>query len=570
MKNWKVRKKLYASFGFLLFMMVGILIAFVIGMRTIHQQNVLMQKVILPNTNSVWEMRREMISTQRYMLIALESSDMNEINEALDMANKNSENMGKVFKQYLENDKKVDQTKIDRIIASSDPMGKLRKQVVDLIRMNDKKSDEKAMVIFKNEYKPLQDEIVDVMKSIGEEQQQVAEDQVAKGNRIYKAGMGGLFTAFLIALAICLFIIRKLVIYITVPLKEIENASKSLSQGDFSTDIEYESDDEFGQTCKSMKISFDELKRIIGELSSGVECLADGDFTVRPTMAFPGELRKIEVSMDNLVNKLDDSFTEIKSSADQINMGSNQVAEGSQALAQGATEQASSVEELSATLTEIAGQVKINAENAKEASELATVSGEVAQSTLLDMKDMLTSMNEISMTSENIGKVIKVIDDIAFQTNILALNAAVEAARAGSAGKGFAVVADEVRNLAQKSSDAAKETTALIESSITAVNHGEGIAKKTSEAFEELANKVESVVATINEISNASEEQSNSIRQITIGVDQISSVVQTNSATSEESAAASEELSGQANMLNTLVSTFKLTSEMDNIHLGEE
>ena len=145
----------------------------------------------------------------------------------------------------------------------------------------------------------------------------------------------------------------------------------------------------------------------------------------------------------------------------------------SQALAQGATEQASSVEELSASLTEISNQVQMNAHNAKKANELATTSGEVALSTLSDMKEMLASMNEISISSDNISKVIKVIDDIAFQTNILALNAAVEAARAGSAGKGFAVVADEVRNLAAKSSEAAKETTALIETSISAVSHGE-------------------------------------------------------------------------------------------------
>ena len=205
----------------------------------------------------------------------------------------------------------------------------------------------------------------------------------------------------------------------------------------------------------------------------------------------------------------------------------------------------------------------MNSENAGTASALATASGEVAQSTLENMNEMTSAMQEISLAAENIKKVIKVIDDIAFQTNILSLNAAVEAARAGSAGKGFAVVADEVRNLAGKSSEAVKSTTSLIESALDAVSHGEEIAERTHTAFEKLAEQVQKVVSTIGEISDASREQADAIQEITSGVDQISSVIQTNSATSQESAAASEELSGQANMLNSLVNRFRLSQSQN-------
>ena len=216
------------------------------------------------------------------------------------------------------------------------------------------------------------------------------------------------------------------------------------------------------------------------------------------------------------------------------------------------------MEELAATITDVSNQVQENSENAEKANFLATASGNVAQSTREDMDKMISAMQEISETAQSIKKVIKVIDDIAFQTNILALNAAVEAARAGSAGKGFAVVADEVRNLAGKSAEAAKNTTALIESAIVAVSNGEEIMGKTSDTFEELVDKVQEVVSTIGKISAASIEQAGAIKEITSGVDQIATVVHNNSATSEESAAASEELSGQANMLNSLVKRFRL------------
>lgn len=174
------------------------------------------------------------------------------------------------------------------------------------------------------------------------------------------------------------------------------------------------------------------------------------------------------------------------------------------------------------------------------------------------MHQLLDAMSDISRASMDIGKVIKVIDDIAFQTNILALNAAVEAARAGTAGKGFAVVADEVRNLAQKSSESAKNTTSLIESTVAAVQKGVSLATNTNRAFEEVGAKTTTMKSLVTEISNAASTQSENIRQILIGVDQISNVVQNNSATAEESAAASEELSAQANMLKDLVARFVL------------
>jgi methyl-accepting chemotaxis protein len=227
-------------------------------------------------------------------------------------------------------------------------------------------------------------------------------------------------------------------------------------------------------------------------------------------------------------------------------------------LSQGATEQASSIEELTASIEEIASQTRANAGNAEKAKEIATSAFQNAQVGNQQMGEMLTSMRDINEASTNISKIIKVIDDIAFQTNILALNAAVEAARAGQHGKGFAVVAEEVRNLAARSADAAKETTVMIEGSMSKVADGTKIANETASALEAIVKDVSLAADLVGEIAVASNEQALGVDQINQGITQISDVVQTTSATAEETAAASEELSGQSEMLKTQVATFRL------------
>lgn len=241
------------------------------------------------------------------------------------------------------------------------------------------------------------------------------------------------------------------------------------------------------------------------------------------------------------------------------------MSDSAQTLSQGAAEQASSVEELTSTITEISERIKNNADNAQQASRLSEESGEEVGESNQQMQLLMKAMEEITDTSQEIGKIIRSIDDIAFQTNILALNAAVEAARAGEAGKGFSVVADEVRNLAGKSAEAAKNTTALIESTVDAIEKGRLLADKAAGSLLTVVETSRSVDERIRQIAKASDEESYAVTQIAAGLEQISSVVQTNSATSEESAAASEELSGQAQMLKSLVNRFKLRDAGERI-----
>lgn len=287
-----------------------------------------------------------------------------------------------------------------------------------------------------------------------------------------------------------------------------------------------------------------------------LEQISTGDFTATPTSL--GDKDLIGNSIIKVLDDLNDVLSDVSNVTREVNSGANQISNASQALSQGATEQASSIEELSATINNINQAVKLSAENAQTASGIAAKAGETMEIANDKMKEMVSAMGNISHASHEISKIIKTIEDIAFQTNILALNASVEAARAGAAGKGFAVVANEVGSLASKSAQASKSTASLIETSVNAVDAGTKIVDDTAKSLIEVGISAGQVVEKVNEIAAASEQQSESLSQVTIGVDQISGVVQTNSATAEESAASAEELNAQANLLSQNVARFKL------------
>lgn len=348
---------------------------------------------------------------------------------------------------------------------------------------------------------------------------------------------------------------------ISKPIKEVSQAANEIADGNFYVEINTKATGEIGELVDSFKcigVTLIQYKEYIEEISYILNHIADGNLNFELKQEYIGEFSKIKDSLLNISNNLSITIQNIKTSSSQIGLASNQVAAGAQMLAQGATEQASSVEELSATITEVSQHIKRNADNAQLANTEALFAGEEVRKSNSQMQQMKEAMNNINTKSAEISKIIKTIEDIAFQTNILALNAAVEAARAGSAGKGFAVVADEVRNLAQKSAQAAKNTTNLIAETVQAVEHGSRISESTAQSMLNVVEGYDKVLNLINEISNATKEQASAISQIVLGVDQISSVVQHNSATAEESAAASEELSGQAQLLNENIAQFKL------------
>lgn len=349
-------------------------------------------------------------------------------------------------------------------------------------------------------------------------------------------------------------VIRK----ILVPIKDITESSRELAEGKLDFQIDVKSQDELGQLGEALNTSVKNLKLYITDISDVLDGIAQGDLGKESSITYIGDFVQIQTAIGTISEQLNHTLSQIHASANQVDSGANQVAVGAQSLAQGATEQASEVDNLLQMVERITEQINNNAETAASTNKEAEIVGGSITVCNDQMREMAEAMDQINACSSEISKIIKTIEDIAFQTNILALNAAVEAARAGSAGKGFAVVADEVRNLAAKSADAAKDTTALIEKTLRVVENGSVLTGKTQESLNSVVAGAENVTEDIRKITAASKEQELAINRIKDGITQISTVVQSNSATSEESAAASEELASQAQLLKRLIGSFRL------------
>ena len=348
------------------------------------------------------------------------------------------------------------------------------------------------------------------------------------------------------------------------PLFRLSILAQTLEQGDLGLNqhqtmmVGINSNDEIGILSQSFDNTIKRLRNYIGEISNMLEAIANGNLTAQITQEYVGDFASIRTSLNNILQKLNTTMGQIVTSAECVSGGAEQMSTASQALSHGSMEQTSAVEELQETIRAVTESVKQTAENAQRAREQVGGMGHELTEGNQKMQEMITAMGAITSSSKEIEKIIKTIEDIAFQTNILALNAAVEAARAGSAGKGFAVVADEVRNLAAKSAEASQSTSVLIGRSINAVNQGTQIADVTAKQLENVVADTHGIEETINGIASDAQTQAEAVQQIQDQIGQITNVVQTNSSTAEESAATSQELSNQASVLKQLVKTFHL------------
>ncbi len=361
-------------------------------------------------------------------------------------------------------------------------------------------------------------------------------------------------------LAISSYMAYRLARQIGEPVKDCAQRLRLLAEGDLDTPVhEIHTGDETQILADSARTLVQGFRLMIQDMDEMLAEMSRGNLTAdsKCEEAYVGGYRGLLDSARKLSAQLSDTLRQINQSADQVSAGAEQVSAGAQALSKGATEQASAIEELAATINDISGKIIATADRAGDVHSQSSETGREVEQCNEQMLELVNAVRDIGESSSQIGKIIKTIEDIAFQTNILALNAAVEAARAGTAGKGFAVVADEVRNLASKSAEASKSTSVLIEGSARSVEKGMKIADETAASLQKAVISTENTVKAVDKITEATAEQSQAVSQVTQGVDQISSVVQTNSATAEESAAASEELSGQAVILKELVGQFK-------------
>lgn len=566
MKNLKMIKKLSVTFGtvfILFFITILIAITSLISNRNDFER---FYKNGYKNTNTVLDMRRAIQATSKYMAFAIIEEDQTKASECYqDM--KTQAGFLQDGISYLEKNFVGDQALVRKY---KDTLANVEDDIKEAYELSLNNQKKEALDIYSSKIDPglmsanifLKDHIYSVLEAEAEDSYQDAKNKI-------ESSITFMTVASCLSVGVMLVMAYILTRNLTIPIKELGQAALNMAEGKLKTEITYVAKDEYGILADSMRALLTKVSTIISDMDNLLSHMAAGNFDVdsEATDSYTGDFNSLLISIRHISNRLSDALMQINISSEQVASGSDQVSSGAQALSQGATEQASSIEELAATINEISEQVKDTASHAMEANKLTNKAGQDMSICDGQMRDMIDAMSEISNTSGQISKIIKTIEDIAFQTNILALNAAVEAARAGEAGKGFAVVADEVRNLASKSAEASKNTAALIEGSVTAVEKGTALANETAETLLKVLKSSRDVSGYVEKIAEAANSQAASITQITQGIDQISSVVQTNSATAQESAASSEELSGQAQMLKGLVGRFTL--KKDNVSLTQ-
>ena len=554
-KNMKVRQSLVMGYGITIGISALIIIIslFLMTMQKGQYTNILERYVA--SNEAVFECRISYNIAARGLRDAVLSGDMSSIDTANSKISELKTELAELNSIYPLEDK----TELNNFVALVEDWEAEAEKIGQTARTN----QEQAANMIVTTCTPALTQAAAAGDTLAARLQSEQAKVIERQNTISMIAIIAIIVAMVIATLVVIRFALVIIKSIVIPVEKVRVALVGFSEGKLDIPVDYESKSELGEMCDALRSSQHTLDGVIKDTCRLLEEMGNGNFNCRTEaeQLYVGELRSMLESIRVINRSLSDTLAQINLSGEQVSSGSDQVSTGAQALAQGATEQASAVQELSATIAEISSRSQSNAKRSEQAIDHSKNADLRVRESADYMEEMVKAMEKISSSSEEIGKIIATIENIAFQTNILALNAAVEAARAGSAGKGFAVVADEVRNLATKSDQAAKATKELIDNSITSVQDGSEIVKRVSSSLSKTVEATNESMSALQEIAKAVEEEAEAIAQVTEGIDQISSVVQTNSATSEQSAAASEELSSQASLMKDLLSKFRLRND---------
>lgn len=582
MKNISISKKLIVGFGGMIIMMLIIVGIAVFSIIQIQGNIQTYAKYTIPNSVSIGLIEKDTLSIQRYILQALTETDANTSASLMALANEDNlhrlDELDKYARNQIDNSLKENIKEMENIFSSA---ANARLKIAQILTNPTEENQLKAKRIFQEEYAPAMYQSEDILqqfsdlmveKSIIQEEEAMASIKLA-----WILLIAGSLIAVLIAILMSLLIRKN----ILTPINEVVRVYGEMAKGNKQATISYEGKDEMGHMAALIQDTNAKEAVILQDIIDKFLNISQGNLQLSVDLDYPGDFSVLRDTIESTVTTLNDTMHTINTAAEQVSIGASQVSDGAQALAAGSTEQASSVQELSASIVQIAQQAQDNSVNVREANKEVALAERGAEEGNKHMAQLTEAMAGISSSSNQIANITKVIEDIAFQTNILALNAAIEAARAGNAGKGFAVVADEVRNLAAKSGEAAKQTAELIQDSVATVARGTQITAETAKALQEVATSARRVMDSMARVEQASAEQASAIEEVKQGLNQVSTVVQTNAATAEENSATSEEMSAQAATLRQEVAKFKLkgshtgylgyvTGNTDTIELFED
>lgn len=559
LRNLGVGKKLLVGFGALFIIIATSITLSIISATNSNNQINAYGQYTVPNAEHIRVMQVSLQDTLHHLLEAIITEDTQAAKAALDDISTDSKVFSNELEAYKNNQRNRERDEdIDKISSIFSEASNDRNAIADLITKQPEGYQEKALSIFMEKYSPEISEVLDKLGEFTVLAKERANVQFQQAQTTNSRTRLMLIVTIIAAISLTIAVVIGISGSILNPVREIMSVFAEIAKGNMKTTITYNGRDELGQMAALIQQANTLQSGILSDVMLHLSNIANGNLQTQMEMDYPGDFAVLKDSLQATITSLNGTMRTIHTAAEQVSTGSSQVAGGAQALAAGSTEQASAVEQLTVSVGRVAEQALENAEHVKSATEAVAQTGTDIQAGNEHMHELTAAMANISTASDQIANITKVIEDIAFQTNILALNAAIEAARAGNAGKGFAVVADEVRNLAAKSAEAARRTTALIQNSVTSVAQGTEITAQTAQILQAVAESSRKITESFTKIEQATAQQTSAIDQIRQGLNQVSAVVQTNAATAEENSATSEEMSAQATALQDEVGKFRL------------